>query len=63
RVRVEYNVSEVIGPDVPKTVPKESRLHLMLPIQINKLGASFLRTDYATPEIHNGCKSHYVPVQ
>jgi hypothetical protein len=29
-VRVERNVSEVIGPDVPKTVPKESRLHLMM---------------------------------
>jgi hypothetical protein len=40
-VRIECNVSEVIGPDVPKTVPKESRLYLMLPIQINKLGASF----------------------
>jgi hypothetical protein len=35
--------SEVIGPGVPKTVPKESRLHLMSFIQINKLGASFLR--------------------
>jgi hypothetical protein len=40
---VVRHVSEVIGPDVPKTVPKESRLHLMLPIQINKLGTSFLR--------------------
>ncbi|MDR2012929.1 MAG: hypothetical protein LBQ20_07795, partial [Rhodanobacter sp.] len=43
QVRREFLESEVIGPDVPKTVPKESRLHLMLPIQINKLGASFLR--------------------
>jgi hypothetical protein len=40
---VFFHVSHVIGPDVPKTIPKESRLHLILSMQINELCENVLR--------------------